>query len=230
MTIFCTRINVWVLFVLVFLGKRANAQNGFTVLWEPEIAISYDVAPFYSHHFSIEKRSSVYEDSIRFNVKQMDFSHFSEYSIMDNQSLALGLLYRELEFFDRETYNEFRLTEQYSLTKVNQSVRWGHRVRAEQRFSNNPTEYRFRYRVALDVPLRGSRLDIGEPYFSSTWENLLSVGQETEPAFAQRFGLEIGFLLSKSTTFETGVQYRLEDYFNRAAHELFLFSGIHLNL
>ncbi|QLG46535.1 DUF2490 domain-containing protein [Costertonia aggregata] len=216
--------------VLILLAASVRAQNGLAILWEPEIAVSYDVTPLYSHQFSVEKRSGILSDSqVKFDVMQMDFAHFSQLDIMDNQSIALGLMYRSRELFEDDS-DEFRLTEQFSLTKTNESLRWGHRFRAEQRFSEKPLEHRFRYRLAADLPLKGTRLDVGEAYLSATWENLLSVVKSAKPMYAQRFGLDIGFLIDKNMTLETGVQYRLEDYFNTVLHELFLFTGINMEL
>lgn len=106
----------------------------------------------------------------------MDLAHFSKLKIRDNQSIALGLQYRFRQNFENGE-NELRLTQQYNITNKPNAVRFGHRLRTEQRITNSLTTHRFRYRFALDFPLVGEKLDTGEPYFVGSFENLLSVAK-----------------------------------------------------
>ncbi|HET8735227.1 MAG TPA: DUF2490 domain-containing protein [Pricia sp.] len=222
MTTFFTR-GICLLLV-AFCFEAVRGQENFMAYWEPEIEFSYDVVPFYSHKFSVEKRSLVYRESPRFDIVQFDLAHFSELKVLDNQSVALGIQYRTRAPFGDEK-DEFRLTEQYSLSFKSLNFRTGHRFRVEQRFSGRPVEHRFRYRLAVDFPLEGSRLDIGETFFTGSWENLLTLANTAEPSYEQRFSVEIGLLANEKITFSGGLQYRLDNYTRSAEHNLFILSS-----
>ncbi|MUH34598.1 DUF2490 domain-containing protein [Zobellia amurskyensis] len=218
-------------FVLLLLASSLilQGQETFMGYWEPEIGISYKVAPLYSHKFSIEKRTLWFEDKTVFDVEQIDVSHFSNYKLLDNQSIALGLMYRFESLFSDER-DEFRLTEQYNLTTTHINYRLGHRIRAEQQFSGTPINHRFRYRLTIDFPLQGTRLDVGEMFFISSIENLLTVAKTQKPEYDQRYSISLGLLLNKKLTLTNGLEYRLENYSNQAAHSLFLLSSLNIDL
>ncbi|MGB7392851.1 MAG: DUF2490 domain-containing protein [Pricia sp.] len=222
MITFCTRFLFTIL--SIFCLQIGNAQENFLSHWEPEIQLSYNVAPLYSHQFSIEKRSLIYEDNLKFDLVQFDFSHFSQLKLLDNQSVALGLMYRTRATLGGEK-DEFRLTQQYSLTLENPNFRTGHRFRAEQRFSGRPVEHRLRYRVAVDFPLEGTRLDVGETFFTGSWENLLTLANTEKPSYEQRYSVSIGLLANRKLTFTGGVEYRLDNYTRSAEHDIFVLSS-----
>jgi hypothetical protein len=62
----------------------------------------------------------------------------------------------------------------------------GYRVRAEQRITDKPTIHRFRYRFAIDFPLQGEALDVGERYAVFSAKSLLSVAKALLPEYDQR--------------------------------------------
>lgn len=227
MIIFYTR-GLIALSALLFFN-HSLAQEKFRSYWEPEIEISYAIAPLYSHKFSIEKRSLIYEDILLFDIAQFDLSHFSEYKLLDNQSVALGLMYRTRAPFGKEQ-DEFRLTEQYSLTATTMNFRLGHRFRLEHRFSGKPVVHRLRYRLAIDFPIQGTRLDVGEPFFTGSWENLLSLANTEKPSYEQRYTVALGFLVNKKLTLTGGLEYRLDDYTRTAQHTIFVLSSASISL
>ncbi len=216
---------------LLFASLATQAQNNLTGFWEPVISINYKVKDNYKHNFSLAKRTFVYRDSdIQFTTRQLDLVHFSDFRIKDNQDIAFGVQYRFRENFDDMGSNELRLSQQYNITKKIGIVRMGNRIRAEQRITDNPTIHRFRYRFAIDFPLQGETLDVGESYAVFSTESLLSVGKTYLPEYDQRVDAHVGWLLNKDAKFQFGTQWRAENYSHRTEFVLFLFSALILSL
>lgn len=215
---------------LVFLITSASVkgQENLTGYWQPQFAVNYPVSGAYSHNFAIANRNYTYENNeFSFRVKQLDLTHFSKLEIQDNQSIALGIMYR----FYTNRENELRFTQQYNITHKPFAVRFGHRFRAQQRITNSLTTHRFRYRFALDFPLVGEELDPGEPYFVGSFENLLSVAERNDPEFDIRLVGQVGWQLDGGIKFQLGVEYRMEDYSSSLPQNiLFLLTSAQLSL
>lgn len=225
---YCTR-SIAAL-VLVLCSAFSSAQENFTSYLQPVVALNYKVSSFYSHNFRVENRNYLVDNGDSgFQVRHLHFAHFSNLKIKDNQSIALGIQYRFRENFDYGL-NELRLTQQYNITKQPFVVRYGHRVRAEQRITNALTIHRFRYRFSLDFPLQGERLDVGEAYLVGNLETLLSVADVNRPEYDQRFTLNLGWLLNKETKLQFGAEYRFEDFLGITQNVLFFLSTLNFSL
>ncbi|MBT8205251.1 MAG: DUF2490 domain-containing protein [Eudoraea sp.] len=229
MTMSCIR-GCWLLLMLLF-AAALHSQEGFTGYWQPGISINYKVAPGYQHNFSITNRSYIYQnEDWDFVVRQLDLVHFSNWKFLDNQSLGFGLQYRFRKWFETDRGNELRLTQQYNITSRPQATRYGHRLRAEQRILKNLTVHRFRYRFAVDRPLSGEKLDIGESYLVGTSETLLSVAAGTAPQYDLRLGMNLGWLISNTGKIQAGLEYRIEDFTGFGNDVLFVNTTLVLSL
>jgi len=189
------------------------------------------VAGLYSQNFSVLSRNYIYDrEELLFKGRQLDITHYSNLKIRDNQSIALGIKYRfRNNFEDKE--NELRFTQQYNITHKPHIVRFGHRVRAQQRITNSLTVHRFRYRFAMDFPLSGEKLDLGEPYFVGSFENLLSVAKSNAPQYDIRLSCQVGWQLDRDIKFQMGLEYRMEDYSSVLPQNiLFLLTSAQLSL
>lgn len=218
------------IFGTLLYANALRAQQSFTLLWEPQIAVNYEVRSGYSHNFSIAQRNILYRQDLLFWVRQIDLAHFSDFQLADNQDLAFGLQYRFGNTFAKGAENEVRFTQQYSITHRERAIRLGHRVRAEQRIRSSGTVHRFRYRFALDAPLQGEVLNPGETYLVSSLESLLSVGKDRKPEYDQRISLNLGWWLQEGLKVEAGLQYRWEDYTQETENSLFLTTNLILSL
>ena len=207
------------------------AQENFTGYWQPEFSINYDVTPLYSHNFSLANRNYFYRDTqTNFSVRQLDLSHFSTYKTGFNTSIGAGVQYRFREVFENDRSNELRFTQQFNSTKKQRIIRIGNRLRSEQRITNAQTIHRFRYRFAIDLPLKGLELNVGEPYLIATTESLLSVGKGVSPEYDQRFTSQIGWLLGDKAKFQIGVEYRFEDYLGTTQQVFFFLNSLVVSL
>ncbi|MFD0861023.1 DUF2490 domain-containing protein [Sungkyunkwania multivorans] len=215
-------IDRCIILFAILLSSFAFSQENLTGFWQPKVALNYKVGTNYSHNFSVEQRNYIYEtENLKFTTRQLDFDHFSKLKLTNVRSIAFGIKYRFREIFAGNS-NELRFTQQFNSTHTNEKLRLGHRIRTEQRFTRSLTIHRFRYRFALDLPLNGETLDIGETYLVTSTESLLSVAKANNPQLDQRLSLDIGWLVSAKTKIQLGSEFRWEDYTQRTQYVLFL--------
>ncbi|MEX0316257.1 MAG: DUF2490 domain-containing protein [Allomuricauda sp.] len=199
--------------------------------WQPQLAVNYPVSKAYSHNVSLANRTYLVNmGESKFKTRQIDIAHFSKFSLQDNQSIALGVQYRFRNIFENKS-NELRFTQQYNFTHRPLAVRYGHRLRTEQRITSDLTIHRFRYRFNLDFPLKGEKLDIGEPFLVIGNENLLSVSKGNSPEYDIRLNSQLGWKFDKGLKLLIGMEYRLEDYTSTSPQNvLFLLTSMQLSL
>ncbi|WP_282164970.1 DUF2490 domain-containing protein [Cellulophaga baltica] len=220
-------IKFGLIFCALFILSPSIAQSNFTGYLQPQISVNHKVSPLYTTNFSVSNRTYFYkEDALQLQTRQVDFAHFSDLKIATNKSIALGVQYRFRAPFEKEKENELRITEQYNYKFKPNNIRYGLRTRIEQRISPSLTTHRFRGRLAADVPLKGEKLDIGEPYLIFSTESLLSLARTKKPSYDQRFSFQIGYKLNSNTKLQVGLEYRLEDYNKQLAQVFFLNSTL----
>lgn len=208
--------------IFLFVGHILLGQDNITFYSEPNISLNYKVATTYSHNFSMSQRSYLYDANWEVRPRQLDINHFSELKLDYDQSIALGIKYRFRHVFEEDEGNELRLTEQYNIKGQLGNLRLGNRLRAEQRITSALTTHRFRYRLAIDMPLDGEELNVGEAYLVVSTETLLSVARGQGPEYDQRLTTNIGWVLNNETKLEAGVEYRTENY-TRSTENVFFF-------
>ncbi|RNC88457.1 MAG: DUF2490 domain-containing protein [Winogradskyella sp.] len=214
---------------LLTCGK-SYGQNDFETLGESSFAINHKVSETYRINFSAKARYFLYRDNdFEFENRQVDIVHFSTYKLDYTNSISFGIQYRLRENFDGGS-NELRLTQQYNFTKQNLATRFGHRFRFEQRFIRDITIFRYRYRFALDFPLNGDKLDIGESYLVSSMEALLSHGKTIKPETDHRTTIQIGWLMKEKLKLQAGLEYRFEAFNMATEQKLFLLTSAILKL
>ena len=212
------------LLLLVLLGMYSlSAQDvGY---WQPQVALNYQVTETYSHNFSIENRNFILrDDKGEFSIRHIDLNHFSKWTVGSGQSVALGVKYRFRAAFD-DGGNELRFTQQFNTANRKNIVRFGHRLRTEQRIFDDLTIHRFRYRFTADMPLQGEKLDIGETYLVANVEWLLSAGKALKPSHDQRFTAQLGWQLAAKTKLQLGLEHRFEQSNIAVAHVTFLLTS-----
>lgn len=206
------------------------SQNDFETLGESSLAADHKVSKTYSVNFAARSRYFIYRnEGFEFKNKQIDLVHFSTLKLNYNRSLSVGIQYRFREAFGGSS-NELRLSQQFNYTKQNLALRFGYRFRLEQRILEHVTIWRSRYRFALDFPLNGEKLDIGEGYLVTSMEALLSVAIENKPEFDHRTSAQIGWLISENLKLQTGLEYRFEAFNLETEYRLFVSTSVILQL
>ncbi|WP_412561822.1 DUF2490 domain-containing protein [Winogradskyella sp. MIT101101] len=223
-------IKASITIVACFIGLQLFSQENFETLGETGLAINHKVNSDYKINFSFRSRYYLYQDNtFNFENRQLDVVHFSTLNLDYNHSISIGVQYRTRESIDGGN-NELRLTQQFNHTKKNLALRFGHRIRFEQRILDDLTILRSRYRFALDFPLNGEKLDVGESYLVSAMEALLSKSQKMKPELDHRTTAQIGWLFSEKLKFQFGLEYRFEAFNIQTKEKLFILTSLILKI
>ncbi|TXD81799.1 DUF2490 domain-containing protein [Subsaximicrobium wynnwilliamsii] len=218
------KLHLLLFFLIVGLLKM-HSQERFTAFFEPEFELTYQVTQHYEYSFGIENRNFVYKSARSdYEVKQVDLSHFSTFRLPSNSSIGLGVQYRFETMFDASEENELRLMQAYQWLMF--SNRLENRFRTEQRFYKSTTKYRFRQEFALKFPLEGSVLS----HFKTEAESLFELASSQKLELEQRFSIAFGINLAPKTSMTFAAQYRLANYTQVPAHELFFKLGFEVSL
>ena len=206
------------------------SQNDFESLGETSFDLNHKINGDYKINFAIRSRYYLYQDNdFNFENRQLDMVHFSTLNLDYNHSLSLGVQYRLRESIDGGS-NELRLTQQFNYTKTNLAFRFGHRVRLEQRILNDLTILRSRYRFAVDFPLNGEKLDVGESYLVTSMEILLSKSKTIKPEVDHRTTAHLGWLISEKSKLQFGLEYRFEALNVSLENKLFILTSFILKV
>lgn len=216
--------------LLLLICFSSKAQDDFVALGESAFAVNHNVSKNYSVNFAMRSRYFLYQNkNIQYQQQQMDVFHFSTFKLNFSHDLSFGIYYRNRDIFETGS-DELRFTQQFNYKKQKLGVRYGHRFRAEQRILNTKTIFRQRYRFAVDFPLNGEKLDIGEPYFVGAFEGLLSLSNPDAPEIDQRTTAQIGWQLTENLKLQAGLEYRLEAFNIKGRNNLFVLSSAILRI
>ncbi|MDN3492026.1 DUF2490 domain-containing protein [Winogradskyella bathintestinalis] len=225
-----------ILIVCIVFVLPVAAQENYTLFFEPEIKLEYRISSKYSHSFGIENRNFVYNDATyNFSIKHLEFSHTSEYALNSNQSLAVGIQYRFEKNFKPTEENEFRFLQAFEWGIDKTLFSMEQKIRTEQRFYSSTSKYRLRYELGLTFPLNRSNralnnVEKNTVYIKAETETLFEIAKTQKPELEQRLSSVFGWQFGSSTGFEIGLQYRLADYTQNIGHELFLITGVEIEL
>ncbi len=206
------------------------SQSNFESLGETGLSLNYELSNNLKLNSSVRSRYFLYRDSdFKLTNRQIDLVQFISYNVDYNNSIGFGVQYRFREAFDGNS-NELRLTQQYNFRKRQRALRFGHRVRLEQRILDDFTIIRSRYRFAIDFPLNGEKVDVGEAYMVMSTEALLSVSNATKPEFDHRTTAQIGWQVSEDLKLQAGLEYRFEAFNIETEQLLFVLTTAILKL
>ena len=227
MNISCTKI-IFLFFFLV--ASKSKAQDKINVFHENEFSLRHSLNKKYSANIQIGSRAYLYlNEDFLYRLRQLEIKHFSTLKLDLKHSIALGLMYRNRNAFE-DSSNEIRTTQQFNIKSLFRTLRFGHRFRSEQRFYNNFTAFRLRYRLALDLPLQGLKLDTGETYFVFTNEGLLSNSKINKPEIEYRLSTCLGLLLLDDLNVEFGLELRLDKINISTKETLFFNTSVELKI
>ncbi|WP_299046810.1 DUF2490 domain-containing protein [uncultured Polaribacter sp.] len=193
------------LFVLCCQSKifsQANLEIGFL----PKVVFAHKLNSKTKWINSLETRQIIYDKNFQFIHNLIDFSSIYSVKTSSNQSFNFGyiLRFRRAETIHR-TFQHYNFVNQFSTYKL------GHRLALEQFYqSKKQTTYRTRYRLSVEKPLQGERVDVKEFY--------LKLGNEYLYDFTDleiRCTPYLGYQVSKKDKIEFGFDYRAGNLFQK---------------
>lgn len=211
--------------IILQLINSAYAQDTYQFGLLPSLNVNKKLKSDWSLNTKIESRQLFQNGDFIGNVEKKykyvltDFSLITAKKIGLNSRMAGGYFIR-LE----KTQLVHRFIQQYTVVQRLSGYRLAHRFLSDQTLTKDETlEFRIRYRITAEVPLNGEALDPGEFYFKINNEYLNSF-QDTEYNFEMRLVPLLGYDLTESYKIETGLDYRINSFFNNSARHSFWIS------
>ena len=213
-------------------GFTSFSQSEFVTWSQSQFSVEHDLNSKYNMEHSFRSRYAVYDEN-GFQYKQllMEITHFSNLKISNNQTMSLGLNLRNRGWFDTSS-NEIRVTEQYEIEIKKTVWRHSHRIRVEQRFYEGFTNFRQRYQYAVDFPLKGTTIEVGEPFLYGSVEALLTLNKDRAPRYNERTTIVIGWKLKKQLMIFVGptVDYQVRTPQYKQQNTLFILTAATLKI
>ncbi|WP_338761714.1 DUF2490 domain-containing protein [Bernardetia sp. ABR2-2B] len=171
-------------------------------LKNPKWKISLNTQARFSYYTGEFSSSDVFQKD--FDYVLTDVSILVNRKVSLNTSLTVGYLTR---FRNNENHN--RLFQQFITTQKYNSLGIAHRFSTDQTFRpNQKTEFRGRYRLAFDRPLKGNKLNPKEFYLKLNNEYLIAL-QNQEWSNEIRLIPFLGYAFTDKNKLEIGVDYRI---------------------
>ncbi|QSE96746.1 DUF2490 domain-containing protein [Fulvivirga lutea] len=205
------RLAITLIFLMWCSGVLAQSDVVYGGYF-PEMAFSKNINSNYSATFKVETQIGQFYDDESINT---DYSYFHDRTDLQGfisrqlgslVKIAVGYQYR----FEDTDPNNHRSIQQIAFIQRLFGLRLGHRFRLDQTFfENEKNQYRVRYRIASEIPLQGTNLDVSEYYFITSEEIIYGV-QGKDDDLENRFTMAIGKLVSKQIKVELGLDYRTD--------------------
>jgi len=105
-----------------------------------------------------------------------------------------------------------RLIQQFSNVRKLEMLRIAHRIVADETFrSNDPAEFRLRYRLGVEKPLNGRDIDPKE-FYAKLNNEYLGIVADSRADMEIRASLALGYNATDNNKIELGVEYRVNEF------------------
>jgi hypothetical protein len=190
---------------------RAQAQTRVGLL--PSINYNHEINKVWEVNFKFESRHLVLEKStsqssvFKYKYLLSDVFALVGRRVGLNSKVVLGVLTRiEPDEVSYRTIQQFIFQ-----TKI-ENFQVAHRIATDQTFSSTESnEFRLRYRLSVEIPLSGLKVDVKEFYFKFNTEVLNSI-QDNEYDIELRAVPNIGFVINEQHKIELGLDNRFVSF------------------
>ncbi|MGO3267375.1 MAG: DUF2490 domain-containing protein [Sphingobacteriaceae bacterium] len=197
--------------LLLLCGQFSRAQNRFGIM--PQINTDFKIGRFMKVNTKLENRFILYQNPDGDTGKRSEYERTDIELVLTGTGGALdnfgaGYLIRR-----DDTNGAFlhRAIQQYSAAQEWGELLLAHRFRTDQTFEKaEAVQYRLRYRVSVEKPLDGQRVDPREYYLKFNNEYLGSL-QDSEGNLEIRLLSSLGYNHSEEDQIEVGLDYRAEN-------------------
>lgn len=169
--------------VLLWVAPWLSAQSVQLFSFEPSVGVEGKINNRLAGFFQISSETQINREELREEeyengIRNFDFQVGLSTDITTDLSGTASFTFRLREPFDGSMTTELRPTQQITLGRQFSKYRLRQRLRFDERFIQaDPAEshrfsLRVRYRLSLDFPLEGDRLDDREFYINANTEFL----------------------------------------------------------
>ncbi len=216
--------------LIASFNLQGQSGSSLDLKWEPKLSFTAKLSPRWTYNLQVMglqffENTDPLEESP--NVERIDFRGYLSYRFLRGAKLTGGYMYRKTNPLELESGFEHRLSAFYSFQSYAQAWRLAHRFITEMRFRPTINEGRLRYRFSGDIPLQGEKLDVGELYFLSSDELVMSIGEDYL-LVENRFAASLGWQISKTFKVELGGEFRLRN--PQSPNALHIVTNCYINL
>jgi hypothetical protein len=219
------RIIILIVFLLAVISLKAQQADYY---WEPKLSVSKNFSELWRLQGSLVFRQIVDNDPVI--LQKMETAISIDRSLFNASKIGGGYLFGGDDLFRPEVENEHRFMQQYAFYFKLFKYRIANRIRTEQRIYPDDYKNRFRYRLSLDFPISGEKLNVNEAYFIASNELLVNATAKNYDV-ENRLGLGLGWKLEKINKIQLQLQYRYTKIgLPSESHAIFLASAFYFKL
>lgn len=219
------KIKFLIVFILGILSNPNYAQNSKTGNWL-----------MYFGNQSVSKKWNVWNEvqyrnyNIIGDLQQFLLRTGIGYNISENNNnILLGYAYVYTENYignssDKSGSKEHRIYQQFLTRQSFKSIVLQHRYRIEERFLPDEFQIRFRYSLALQVPLNHSSLIRNTVYLAAS--NEIFIKNTTSQFDRDRIYLALGYVINPYFRLEAGMMSQILESNHRNQFQIGLFNQI----
>lgn len=188
-----------------------HAQNRFGIM--PQINTDFKIGQLLKVNTKLENRFILYQNPLQANSSRTEYERTDiELIVSANKgrlkNAGIGYLIRRS---DNDGSFLHRSIQQYSFGQQISNLQLAHRLRTDQTFEKDEAvQYRLRYRLSLEKPLSGLKVDPKEYYLKFNTE-VMGILKEQKANMELRLLSALGYNHSDENQLEIGLDYRAED-------------------
>ncbi|GAA4785725.1 hypothetical protein GCM10023231_12000 [Olivibacter ginsenosidimutans] len=200
-----------VIILLLFTGYTGFAQNKFGIT--PQINVDFKIGTAWKVNSKLENRFVLHQNPYEGTGSSSEYDNTGiEVLVARNKgrlkNLGAGYLVRRS---DKDGSFIHRAMQQYSLGQELGSLQLAHRFRSDQTFEKKEAvQYRLRYRISVEKPLNGLRVDPEEFYFKANNE-YVGILKDGEGNLEIKLLTALGYNQSENNQIEMGLDYRAKN-------------------
>jgi len=200
-----------VIILLLLTGYTGFAQNRFGIT--PQINVDFKIGTAWKVNAKVENRFVLYQNPDEATGSGTGYDNTGvEIVVTRNKgvlkNLGAGYLVRRSA---KDGSFLHRAMQQYSLGQELGGLQLAHRFRSDQTFeTNEPIQYRLRYRISIEKPLNGLRVDPEEFYLKVNNE-YVGILQGGRGNLEIKLLTALGYNQSENNQIEMGLDYRAKN-------------------
>ncbi|KPM47400.1 DUF2490 domain-containing protein [Jiulongibacter sediminis] len=205
-------MRVFHLIILILISYLVKGQGSLELGLMPSLNFNKKLPKDWAINFKAEGRQALQDEK---SYLQTDISLLTSRKVGFSSTLALGYLLRVPN--GKNLRN--RLIQQYIVVNRLSALKLSHRFGTDQTFGGHEAAvYRFRYRIAAELPLNGHSTDPHEFFLKLSNEYVNSLEDSAYDLEIRGLGF-LGYVLNPGAKLEFGLDYRIGSFLHQATRQ-----------
>ncbi|MBZ4043800.1 DUF2490 domain-containing protein [Flavobacterium hibisci] len=218
----------YLLFALILSVNLINAQDTDTGNWFMYFgnqAINkkwnwHNEVQYRNYNFAGDTQQLLLRTGIGYNLTENNNNILLGYGFINSQNYIPGTN-------DKTGNNEHRIFQQFITRQNFGRIYLQHRYRVEERFLEDDFQMRFRYFLALNVPINKPKMEDKAFYFSAY--NEIFINAESPVFDRDRVYGALGYVINKNFRVEAGFMRQIQEKTGRNQFQIAVYNNIPFN-